>query len=70
MCKIDRLFLTSSEELCKFRVDMEPFRNLLVLHSSPAGQPYYRVPVHLAMKLHGTELAAHVLFEHEGMTYR
>ncbi|UZJ55704.1 hypothetical protein CBS101457_005024 [Exobasidium rhododendri] len=58
------------EDLCKFRVDMEPFRPVMPVKTTPDGQQYISARIKLAMKLNGTEISAQVLFNHEGQIFR
>lgn len=58
------------EQLCRFQVDMEPFRQVLTPRRGVTGQPYYTMPVKLAMRLNGPEIQAQVVFEHNGQSFR
>lgn len=58
------------EQLCSFQVDMEPFRQILTPKIGVTGQPYYSIPIRLAMRLNGPEIQAQVIFEYKGQTFR
>lgn len=48
------------DELCRFEINLEPFRSLLPAKQAGNGQAYVHAPVELSMKLSGTEITAQV----------
>lgn len=58
------------ETLCKFRIDMEPFRPVLQVRKGKTGIDYVYAPIKLAIKLSGTEITAQTIYEHGTQVFR
>lgn len=58
------------ETLCKFRIDMEPFRGLLPRKPTKNGKAYVAASIKLAIRLSGTEINAQTIFESKGQVFR
>lgn len=58
-----------SEELARFRVDMNVFRGLLPMQVTPQGSSYH-ADIQLAMRLNGPELSAQVLYQSGGRCFK
>ncbi|KAE8210217.1 hypothetical protein CF327_g5885 [Tilletia walkeri] len=57
------------DHLVTFSIDLEPFRSMLPVATGPTGAKYIRLPLHLAMRLNGTQVAATAGFEVGGKRY-